>query len=472
MGASEGKGKNEESNENNKKEDKKENDKKENEKEDEDEESEEESDEDSEKKDKDKKSKKDNDNPEKEKEIKPLKTDSNNKEDSSDEENSKKSEKNNKEKNKDFSKEEKKDEKEKESKSNSESGSSKEEKEKKEEIKNKNEKKEYKDVLPNEIPEERKISNPNKLSFNYNCCQTIENAHKKEITTLAYILRRNEIATGSVDEIIKMWKINPDKNKISLNKDLKGHTDSILCIRDFPKINCFCSASADNTLKLWNCNSLKCINTLMYHTKCVLSCCYNPLGKQEIFSGGEDLIIVIWTPKKEKDLESYDKKYVLKGHKKRISALAYSEDYNYLISGSDDKTLRIWEMKNLDEIKCIKEIKDLLSAVDYMIYLNNRLLVSCEDGVISFIKMNKMKRCRSVKFSNSPVYSFNIFHKNKYLLVGGKDGKARIWKIGTNKRGILAGHTKAITGVTNFEENFIVTCSIDCTIKLWKKDIG
>ena len=473
MGASEGKGKNEENNDN-KKEDKKEDKKeKENKKEDEDEESEEESDEDSEKKDKDKKSKKDNDNPEKEKEIKPLKTDSNNKEDSSDEENSKKSEKNNKEKNKDFSEEEKNEEKKSQnSKNSSVSESSKEEKEKKEETNKKNEKKEYKDVLPNEIPEERKISNPNKLSFNYNCCQTIENAHKKEITTLAYILRRNEIATGSVDEIIKMWKINPDKNKMTLNKDLKGHTDSILCIKDFPKLNCFCSTSADNTLKLWNCNSLKCINTLIFHTKCVLSCCYNPLGKQEIFSGGEDLIIVVWVPKKEKDLESFEKKFVLKGHKMRISALAYSEDYNYLISGSDDKTLRIWDMKNLDEIKCIKEIKDLLSAVDYMIYLNNRLLVSCEDGVISFIKMNKMKRCRSVKFSNSPVYSFNIFHKNKYLLVGGKDGKARIWKIGTNKRGVLSGHTKAVTGVANFEENFIITASIDCSIKLWKKDMG
>ena len=129
-------------------------------------------------------------------------------------------------------------------------------------------------------------------------------------------------------------------------------------------------------------------------------------------------------------------------------------------------------MNNLNEIKCIKEIKDLLSAVDYMIYLNTRLLVSCEDGLISFIKMNKMKRCRSIKFSNSPIYSFHIFHKNKYLLVGGKDGKARIWKIGTNKRGILVGYIKAITGVCNYEDTFIITASIHCSIKLWKKDVG
>ena len=221
----------------------------------------------------------------------------------------------------------------------------------------------YTDALPGEIPEERKVSNPTKLPFHYNCCQTIENAHKKEITTLAYILRRNEIATGSVDETIKIWKINTEKNKMSINKELKGHTDNIICIKDFPKLNCFCSTSADNSLKLWNCSSLKCVKTLEFHTKCVLTCCYNPIGGQEIFSGGEDCLICIWTTTK-KELKNYEKRMVLKGHKKKISSLTYADDYEYLISGSDDKTIRIWEMKNLDDIQCIKEIIDLLSEID------------------------------------------------------------------------------------------------------------
>ena len=472
MGASEGKGKNEDKTEQNNIEEKKENeenkekvekeqknDKKDSESEDS--ESESSSDESSEKSEENKKSKNSKiDNLEQEKQIQPLNLNTDN---SNDVANPKKDNKSKKEKTQDFSQEEEKIE-----KNSSELNSSKEEE--KNEIKNSKPKQEYKDVLPGEIPEERKVSSPNKLSFNYNCCQTIESAHKKEITSLAYILRRNEIATGSVDEKIKLWKISNEKNKISLSKELKGHTDSILCIKDFPKLDCFCSGSSDNTLKLWNCSSLKCVNTLVFHSKCVLSCCYNPSGNKEIFSGGEDLIIVVWTTKKEKDLQNYEKTFVLKGHKQRISALVYADDYDYLISGSDDKTLRIWEIKNSQDIHCIKEIKDLMSPIDCLLYLDNRLIASCEDGFISFIKMNKKKRCRSVKFSNSAVYSLSIFHKHKYLLVGSKDGKARIWKIGTNKRGLLIGHTNAITGVTDFEEDYIVTSSIDCSIKLWKKE--
>ena len=52
--------------------------------------------------------------------------------------------------------------------------------------------KKYKNVLPGEIPEERKVSQPSKLAFGYTCCQTIESAHNREITCLAYILKRNE----------------------------------------------------------------------------------------------------------------------------------------------------------------------------------------------------------------------------------------------------------------------------------------
>ena len=328
-------------------------------------------------------------------------------------------------------------------------------------------KKNYKNVLPNEIPEERRVSKATKLSFGYKCCQTIEDAHEKEITTLAYILKRNEIATGSVDQTIKIWKVNYKKGEISLYKELTGHSNSITCVKDFPKLNCFCSASSDNTLKLWDTSSLRCLKTLKFHTKCVLTCCYNPSGKKEIFSGGEDLDIIVWTT--EKDIEKYEEKKCLKGHTKRISSLAYADDYNYLLSGSDDKTLRIWDLKNIEDIQCIKVIKDLMSPIDLLLYLENRLLVGCEDGMISFIKMNKMKRCRSVRFSNSPIYSFYIFHKHRYLIIGCKDGKTRVWKIGTNKREVLIGHTDAVTGVCDFEDDYIVTTSIDKSIKLWKK---
>ena len=256
--------------------------------------------------------------------------------------------------------------------------------------------KKYKDVLPGEIPEERKISKASKLAFGYTCSQTIESAHEKAITCLTYILKRNEIATGSVDETIKIWKINYKKGEISLNKELTGHSDSITCLKDFPKLNCFCSTSSDNTIKLWDCSSLKCLKTLKYHTKCVLSCCYNPIGKKEIFSGGEDLNIIVWST--EKGIEKYEEIKALKGHTKRVSSLAYADDFNYLLSGSDDKTLRVWDTKNIEDIQCIKIIKDMMSPVDFLLYLENRLIVGCEDGLISFIKMNKMKRCRSVKF--------------------------------------------------------------------------
>ena len=68
-------------------------------------------------------------------------------------------------------------------------------------------------------------------------------------------------------------------------------------------------------------------------------------------TAGEDLDILVWST--QKGIEEFHEKKALKGHKKRISSLAFADEYDYLISGSDDKTLRIWDLKNIEDIICI-----------------------------------------------------------------------------------------------------------------------
>ena len=145
-------------------------------------------------------------------------------------------------------------------------------------------------------------------------------AHKDVITSLILIKSRNEIATGSIDSTIKIWIININKKNLLLNKEIKAHDNSVLSLKDFPKLKVFCSTSSDKTVKLWDNESLDCISTLFYHTNSVITSCYNPSGGKEIFTGGEDLLIVIWKPIGN---NNYKMKSALKGHKKRISALIF-----------------------------------------------------------------------------------------------------------------------------------------------------
>ena len=158
---------------------------------------------------------------------------------------------------------------------------------------------------------------------------------------------------------------------------------------------------------------------------------------------------------------------LIKGHLKSITTILYIEILNLLCSGSDDKTIRIWDEKN--NFICIKIINTLNTPIDNLRYSRNRVLASCEDGYIYFIHMSILKQVRSVQLSKSPVYDFNVMDNEKYLIVASCDSIGRIWEIGTQNIALLNGHLNALVSIVNIGELNVATASLDKSIKIWVK---
>lgn len=99
------------------------------------------------------------------------------------------------------------------------------------------------------------------------------------------------------------------------------------------------SCSSNNKVLLWDVNAGRCVGSLDGHTADVTSCSF---GKELLASGSRDGSIFLWKYKVLKRASQ------IKVHSAAINTCAISPDCQFLASGSEDKTIRIFKIRGGD----------------------------------------------------------------------------------------------------------------------------
>jgi WD40 repeat protein len=174
----------------------------------------------------------------------------------------------------------------------------------------------------------------------------MEKGHTSSASSIAISPDGKYIVSGSGDNTIKIWDFKTAK---CLNT-LEEHTRNIHSIAISPDGKYIVSGSFDNTIKIWDFKTAKCLNTLEGHTSWVISIAISLDGKY-IVSGSSDNTIKIWDFKTGLCLKT------LEGHEeeKEVNSIAISPDGKYIVSGSEsyDSTIRIWDFKTFEYIYTI-----------------------------------------------------------------------------------------------------------------------
>jgi WD40 repeat protein len=234
----------------------------------------------------------------------------------------------------------------------------------------------------------------------YILVKTLE-GHTDQIYCIA-LLSDGNIASGSYDRTIKIWD---SKNDYKCINTLNGHTHCVKCLLVLKNGN-LVSGSWDKCIKVWDCKSYICIKTIKHHTYLVNSLIKLTYGFYA--SGSGDSTIKIWDAnnecvniiiednqvctllllsegnivsgtktikvwKCENDYKDTQCIIILKGHTDYIYTL-YLVNYDYILSGSRDTTIKVWDIKN--EYQCINTLNEHNEAVSSLFILNNNQLIS------------------------------------------------------------------------------------------------
>ena len=177
--------------------------------------------------------------------------------------------------------------------------------------------------------------------FNYNTLERVHifEAHSDYIRSIAVHSTQPFILTSSDDMLIKLW--NWDKNW-ACTQVFEGHTHYVMQVVFNPKDNnTFASASLDRTIKVWQLGSNQPNFTLdnNEHDKginCVDYC--HSADKPYLISGADDKLVKIW------DYQTKSCVQTLEGHASNVSSVCFHPELPIILTGSEDGTVKIWHL--------------------------------------------------------------------------------------------------------------------------------
>ena len=170
--------------------------------------------------------------------------------------------------------------------------------------------------------------------------ESVQLAHQS-LRCMAFSAERNELAIGSSDRNIYIL----DAATLSLKETMESaHGNSIFALQYSPDGKHLLSGGRDALMKVWNTNeNFQLISSQAAHLYTINKIVFHP--ERKIFAtASRDKTIKIWSSETYELLKVIDT--VRSGcHTHSVNALYWSPYNNWLISGSDDRSAMIWDIK-------------------------------------------------------------------------------------------------------------------------------
>ncbi|ACK68582.1 WD-40 repeat protein [Gloeothece citriformis PCC 7424] len=280
------------------------------------------------------------------------------------------------------------------------------------------------------------------------------------------------LASGSNDGTIKLWNLESGQEI----RTLQGHDYSVRSVSISPDGKTLASWSWDKTIKLWNLKTGKEIRTLTGYDSYVNSVSFSPIPPSPVTKGGagrilasgsQDGTIKLW------NLESGTEIRTLKGHDQTVWSVSFSLDGKTLASGSVDKTIKLWNLESGTEIRTLKGHDQTVWSVSFS--PNGKTLASGSvDKTIKLSNLESGAEIRTLKGHDSSITSVSFSPDGKTLASGSMDKTIKLWNLETGKEiRTLKGHDDSVNSVSiSPDGKTLASGSDDKTIKLSNLESG
>ncbi|VVT56082.1 uncharacterized protein SAPINGB_P004793 [Magnusiomyces paraingens] len=240
-----------------------------------------------------------------------------------------------------------------------------------------------------------------------------------------FIARKNWIVVGSDDYQIRVFNYNTSEKVFQF----EAHPDYIRTIAIHPTQPIILSAGDDMTIKMWNWEmNWKLLRTFESHTHYVMYVAFNPKDPNTFASACLDGTVKIWS------LGSSTPNLTFLAHETRgVNFVEYypHPDKPYLITSSDDKTIRVWDYQMKSNVATLE---GHTSNVSFAIFHPELPIIisGSEDRSVSIWNSNTFKLEQTLNYGLSRAWCVTCRKGSNYVGLG-FDGGVVVLQMGKDE---------------------------------------
>ncbi|HEY9887854.1 MAG TPA: serine/threonine-protein kinase, partial [Candidatus Obscuribacterales bacterium] len=245
-----------------------------------------------------------------------------------------------------------------------------------------------------------------------------------------------------------------------------AHQNSINALKLLSDRRQFLSASADNTLRLWDLSTKAAVRTFTGHETFVNAIALSP-DEQTLYSGSADGLILAW------NIATGAQQATFAGHEGPVNVLERNPDGKYLVSGASDGTIKVWEAATQTLVRTLSGHQ---GAVNTLVITDDgqRILSGGTDRTIRVWDLTTGEELAQLIGHDSYVNAIAVSPDGRFLFSASADQTLKRWDLATGKvLDTLTGHTSYVNTLTlSRDGQTVASGSADTTIRLWEVKSG